>query len=225
MASYETEVVEDRVEIAIPADVRLQWRSRDMLPVTDTTDDDGIRHIVARMKPVTAQDPERNGVSETDFLPVFVATTQPNMEAIGAQDHRQSEGKTDVTPEIAALAQEIAGDRTGLDAARAIYDWVAVNIRYVAVYLDVNDGWIPHSATEVLHNGYGDCKDHVAIMQALLAARGSRPRRQPHRPANRRPYRLHSSQHPRRPPLSSRWCNPPDKLDKLDKKLRPPSSG
>ena len=42
------------------------------------------------------------------------------------------------------------------------------------------------------------------------------PRRQPRRPANRRPFRLHSPRL-RRPPH-----NPPDKLDK---KPRPPSSG
>jgi hypothetical protein len=49
---------------------------------------------------------------------------------------------------------------------------VAANIRYVALYMNPNDGWVPHDATTVLHAGYGDCKDHVILMQALLAARG-----------------------------------------------------
>ena len=49
---------------------------------------------------------------------------------------------------------------------------MAADIRYIAVYLNPNDGWVPHAADVVLRNGYGDCKDHVVLMQALLAARG-----------------------------------------------------
>jgi len=32
-------------------------------------------------------------------------------------------------------------------------------------------GFIPHSAAEVLSNKFGDCKDHVILLQALLAAK------------------------------------------------------
>ena len=92
---------------------------------------------------------------------------------MGAIYYRQSQGRAVVTPEIAALAAKHRRRRApGCDAARAIYDWVTVNIRYIAVYLNPNDGWVPHDAAEVLKNGYGDCKDHTVLMQALLAARG-----------------------------------------------------
>ena len=57
------------------------------------------------------------------------------------------------------------------EKARALYDWVSRNIRYVAVYLG-SGGYVPHSADEVLANEYGDCKDHVVLLQALLAAAG-----------------------------------------------------
>ena len=96
----------------------------------------------------------------------------PDLAAIGAIYYRLSQGRAVVTPEIAALAARIVGDRTGLEAARAIYDWVSVNIRYIALTLNPNDGWVPHPAAEVLAAGYGDCKDHAVLMQALLAARG-----------------------------------------------------
>ena len=79
-----------------------------------------------------------------------------------------------MTPAISALAAQVAGGRTGEDAARAVYDWVTANIRYIAVYLDPNDGWVPHQAQTVLDHGYGDCKDHVVLMQAMLGSLGIR---------------------------------------------------
>jgi hypothetical protein len=111
-------------------------------------------------------------VATADFQPTFEATTLPDMAAAGAIVYRESKGRATVTPELATLAARIVGSRTGLDAARAIYDWVADNIRYVAVYQSLDDGMVSHSAAEVLHTGYGDCKDYVVLMQTLLTARG-----------------------------------------------------
>jgi transglutaminase-like putative cysteine protease len=165
----DTPVGEERVRIVAPAGLPIQWRERGGFAVTDTTDS-GRRTIDARIADTHAEDSERNMVDSEDFAPLFVATSLPNLQALGAIYARQSRDKILVTPDIAALARTIAGGRTGLPAARAVYDWVAGNIRYVAVYLDPNDGWVPHAAADVLKNGYGDCKDHVVLMQALLAA-------------------------------------------------------
>ena len=45
------------------------------------------------------------------------------------------------------------------------------NIRYVLVFLGAS-GISPNPAPTVLRNKYGDCKDHVALMMALLRAKG-----------------------------------------------------
>ena len=169
-ASYQWDTGVDETRIAIPADVGLHWRARGF-EVTDRTED-GIRHIAARVRDLPGEDVEPMMVATDDFQPTFEATTLPDMAAIGAIVYRESKDRAAVTPELSALAARVAGTRTGLDAARAIYDWVAGNIRYIAVYLSLDDGMVSHSATEVLHNGYGDCKDYVVLMQALLAARG-----------------------------------------------------
>lgn len=172
-AALEYETVHDETLIEIPEGVPFHWRVRGGFAAHERLEG-GVRHISARITGIAAQEAERNSVSSSDFQPLFLATTQPNLEALGALYHRQAQDRAAVTPEIAALAAQIAGDRTGRDAARAIYEWVAGNLRYVAVYLDPDDGWVPHAASEVLKNGYGDCKDHVVLMQALLAARGIR---------------------------------------------------
>jgi hypothetical protein len=77
-----------------------------------------------------------------------------------------------VTPRIQALADEItAGTSDRREQANRIYDWVSRHIRYVAVFLG-NGGYEPHEAIKILENGYGDCKDHVVLLEALLKAKG-----------------------------------------------------
>jgi hypothetical protein len=48
---------------------------------------------------------------------------------------------------------------------------VTRNIRYVAIYLG-DGGIIPHDANSIIRNRYGDCKDHNALLIALLSAKG-----------------------------------------------------
>lgn len=78
--------------------------------------------------------------------------------------------QVEVTPAITQLAKKLTAN---LDSPRSkalvLSDWVRKNIRYVAVYVG-NGGVVPHSAQAVLDNRYGDCKDHVALLEALLKA-------------------------------------------------------
>jgi hypothetical protein len=70
------------------------------------------------------------------------------------------------------LADEITtGTSDRRKQAQRIYDWVSKHIRYVAVVLG-NGGYEPHEAIKILENGYGDCKDHVVLLEALLKAKG-----------------------------------------------------
>jgi tetratricopeptide (TPR) repeat protein len=82
------------------------------------------------------------------------------------------EGRADVTPAIAAKARELtAGAVSDRDKVRAIFGYVSSQVRYVAVSLGV--GRIqPHTASEVLTNGFGDCKDKHTLLAALLRAAG-----------------------------------------------------
>jgi hypothetical protein len=55
--------------------------------------------------------------------------------------------------------------------AQVIYDWVRKRIKYVALYM-ANDGWEPHDIAHILQKRYGDCKDHVTLMYAMLKIAG-----------------------------------------------------
>ena len=168
---FDWDTVNDETVIELPADLPLVWNARGGFEVTDTKDAT-TRRITARIRNTKGREGEPGMVSQSDFIPLFQATTLKSFEQIGAIVYRESAGRAAVTPELQALADRIAGTLQGEPAARAIYNWVTSNIRYVAVYLSEQDGWIPHSAAEVLKAGYGDCKDYVVLMQALLAARG-----------------------------------------------------
>lgn len=171
--------------MGLVGDMRLeiQIKAPDALPLfygargafaTNETHENGIRTIETRIDVGHAPPAEPHMVSPDDVGPAFAATTLRNLEEAGAIYAAKSADKAVVTPQITALARSIVGSAQGKEAARAIYDWVAEHIRYVAVYLDRTDNMVPHPAETVLRNGYGDCKDHVALMQALLSAVGIR---------------------------------------------------
>lgn len=57
------------------------------------------------------------------------------------------------------------------DKARAIYNFCAQNIRYVAVeYGDA--GYQPHPARDIFRNKYGDCKDQAVLLVTMLKEAG-----------------------------------------------------
>jgi tetratricopeptide (TPR) repeat protein len=78
--------------------------------------------------------------------------------------------RAEVTDSIRAKADEIVkGQRTKLGKAKAIFEYVETNIRYVSLSFGLGR-FQPHSAPDVLASQYGDCKDKATLFQALLAA-------------------------------------------------------
>ncbi|PQV47562.1 DUF3857 and transglutaminase domain-containing protein [Paraburkholderia sp. BL21I4N1] len=121
-----------------------------------------------------AHAPELGSVGVIDHSPHLVVTTFPNFAAVGTAYRQRAEPKAAVTPAVRAVADQITKNITDPKAqAEALYNWVSTHIRYVAIYLDFG-GVVPHDADAILKAEYGDCKDHVTILQALLAAKGIR---------------------------------------------------
>ena len=57
------------------------------------------------------------------------------------------------------------------DKARAIFQWVEENVRYVAVELGMS-AYQPHSAADVFEKRYGDCKDMANLLKCMLGVAG-----------------------------------------------------
>ncbi len=74
----------------------------------------------------------------------------------------------DISAKVSALT---AGKPTPEEKARALYEFCAQHIRYVAVeYGDA--GYEPHEASLVFRNKYGDCKDQAVLLAAMLQEAG-----------------------------------------------------
>jgi tetratricopeptide (TPR) repeat protein len=80
--------------------------------------------------------------------------------------------KLEVTPELRAKSEELTkGKVTEEEKIRAIYDFVSARFRYIGIDLGMGR-YAPHTASDVLSNRYGDCKDKHTLFAALLEAAG-----------------------------------------------------
>ena len=78
------------------------------------------------------------------------------------------QGRRDLSPELKLKVSELtASAPTALAKMQAIAAFVQRDIRYVAIELGIG-GWQPHPASEVFAHRYGDCKDKVTLMSAML---------------------------------------------------------
>lgn len=113
---------------------------------------------------------EQGAVSYLDYGQYLAVSTFTDFaEFAKAYDSR---AHVNVTPQVRELAKTITSKLDNSRAkAIALNEWVRRNIRYVAVYVGAG-GVVPHSVETILANRYGDCKDHVALLEALLIAAG-----------------------------------------------------
>jgi len=79
-----------------------------------------------------------------------------------------TEGRRDPSPPLRQKVQQLTASATDpLSKMRALAAFVQKDIRYVGIELGVG-GVQPHPASEVLTNGYGDCKDKVTLLSSML---------------------------------------------------------
>ena len=80
--------------------------------------------------------------------------------------------RAQATPDLAAKAQSLVAGQTDLTAKlQAIATYMQRNIRYVGIEIGIG-GWQPHAAEEIFRNRYGDCKDKVTLLRAMLESVG-----------------------------------------------------
>lgn len=104
--------------------------------------------------------------------PAVQMTTFSSWEELGKWYGSLEKDRREPTPEIRAKAAELTKGKSGdLDKIQALYDYVATDFRYISLSFGVGR-YQPHSAADVLHNQYGDCKDKHTLLASLLDASG-----------------------------------------------------
>ena len=116
--------------------------------------------------------PKPGATSDYDWSDRFSVSTFRSYAEIGDHYGKLHAASAAVTPAVTELAAKIVGPASDrATQARLLSEWVAQNVRYVAV--SVGQGTLaPTPADETIGNRYGDCKADTALLAALLAARG-----------------------------------------------------
>ena len=147
-----------------------RWVSTELSP---TVGSDADARKEAEKKRVRTADEELD--ARLGKLPDVAWTTFKSWEEVGAW-YRGLEGQR-MSPDAevkAKVAQVTAGKTTDAARAQAVYSYVATQIHYIGVAFGIGR-YQPHSASDVLGNQYGDCKDKHTLLAAMLNALNLRP--------------------------------------------------
>lgn len=104
--------------------------------------------------------------------PSVQLTTFQSWEEVGHWYAPLQRERITPTPELRQKALDLTKDKTApLDKLRALYDYVAPEIRYVSLSFGVGR-FQPHAAGDIFANKYGDCKDKHTLLSTMLASIG-----------------------------------------------------
>lgn len=162
-------VSEDRLELDVPKsrDVKLKTPKRQ-----PEIQDSGDRRVYTWV--VKDIQPERDKEKDEDEAtgPDVQLTTFTDWKQV-AQWYAKLQGeRMTIDDSVRKKADELTkGADTPTEKARRLYDFVARNVRYVSISLGIGR-YQPHSPSDVLQNGYGDCKDKHTLFSAMLRAEG-----------------------------------------------------
>jgi len=160
-----------RVSITAPESLGLQVQSVDV-PMQGPIKEGNRQHWIWTYSRTTIEPTESAALSALQTRPRILASSVRSYTELAKAAHAQFVSKSNVTKAVQALADQItAGAKTPREKALKIHEWVAHNIRYFAIFLNVG-GYVPRNADAVISSGFGDCKEHAVLLQALLAAKG-----------------------------------------------------
>jgi tetratricopeptide (TPR) repeat protein/transglutaminase-like putative cysteine protease len=164
-------VNEDRLELDVPKAREVKLKTPTRQPEIQETGDRRVyTWVVKDIQPERDKDRDKEEDEETG--PDVQLTTFTDWKQV-AQWYAKLQGeRMTVDESVRKKAEELTkGADTSTEKARRLYDFVARNVRYVSISLGVGR-YQPHSASDVLQNGYGDCKDKHTLFSALLRAEG-----------------------------------------------------
>ena len=108
-------------------------------------------------------------------IPEVQLTTFASWGEMGKWYSKLEQERQQPSPEIKAKALELTkGLKTDREKVRALYDYVALNYRYISLSFGVGR-YQPHAAADVFKNEYGDCKDKHTLLASMLRSLGYHP--------------------------------------------------
>jgi tetratricopeptide (TPR) repeat protein/transglutaminase-like putative cysteine protease len=160
-------VNDDRLVLDVPKAREVKLKTTTRKPEIQETGDRRIyTWVVKDIRPDRDKDEEEEPGPDVQ-LTTFTDWTQIAQWYAKLQGERMTVDDT-----VKKKADELTkGADTPLEKARRLYDFVARDVRYVSISFGIGR-YQPHAASDVLQNGYGDCKDKHTLFSALLRAEG-----------------------------------------------------
>jgi len=116
--------------------------------------------------------PEYSMPNAPDINPSILVSSFSSWDEIYKWWKSLYKDKLKLNKEVKDFVGELTKDATAdYDKAKVLYEFVARNIRYVAIEYG-ESGHEPHYANEVFMNKYGDCKDQAILLVAMLKHAG-----------------------------------------------------
>lgn len=168
--SPDEQILSYKLTLIAPKDMKFNFKSKDFIEShsTDKNGNNVWNWSTTQTQSRFVEDGKANRFQSEPHI--AISSFQSWQEVAGAYNAHAGD-KVDVTPEIQKLADDLTkGVTDRREQTRILYDWVRSNIRYIALYVS-NGGYVPHFSYEILQNRYGDCKDHVVLLEALLKAK------------------------------------------------------
>jgi transglutaminase-like putative cysteine protease len=164
-----TAVRRSRLIVDVPASLTPRIQERNVRFSRETHTERGRRVHVWATRDVPVNDPEPFAAWPND-LDVSVTVGSPiTWDDIARWYWGLARDRYAVTPDLEQVFRlATAGARTRADSLRALYRWVAQEIRYVSLSLG-RGGYQPRLATDVIRTKLGDCKDKATLLIALAA--------------------------------------------------------
>src|SRR3981189_2118184 len=163
-------VTEDRLEIDIPKAREVKLKTPERKPdIQEKGDRRVYTWVVKDIRPERDKDEAQD---EDEVIPDVEITTFSDWKELAHWYAKLQGQRMGVDDDVHKKADEIIkGADTPTEKARRLYDFVARNVRYVSLSFGIGR-YQPHAASDVLTNGYGDCKDKHTLLSAMLRAEG-----------------------------------------------------
>jgi tetratricopeptide (TPR) repeat protein len=175
-------VLDEQLEIDLPAARAVKLKTKPGMEPKITEEKGRRLYRWSSSHLVTDQDEKKGADTEKkkkkkkseDEVPAVQLTSFASWEELGRWYGGLEKDRRIPSKAVRAKAEELTkGLSTEIAKVEALYDFTAKNFRYVSLSLGMGR-YQPHSAEEVLHNQYGDCKDKNTLLASLLEAEGIR---------------------------------------------------
>jgi len=170
--AWEIPVQRSRLAVEVPEGTDLRWQARgiEIEPIVQTAPGTVVYEFTETDIPAITYEPYMPDLRA--LSPLVVVSTYDSWDGIAAWYAELAEDRYQTSSELLAKVDELtSGIQTPSEKISAIYDFVARDVRYVALEFGLG-GYQPHPAPEVFANRYGDCKDQATLLITMLRAAG-----------------------------------------------------